>query len=103
MIKHIGIEQVELITSNALLGMMSLLKQRGFNFKFLLMSDYRSHPYLGKIIRQFQSHMIELGTDAGMKEYVASLKLNTEDHLHPDAQGHLQIAQVVMKQLSKEL
>ena len=101
--KNIGIEQIEILSSNAILGMMSYLEKNKFNFKFLLMSDYRSHTHLGPIIKKFQSRMIELGSHAGMKEFVANVGLNTKDQFHPDSEGHQRIAEVVLKTLSKEL
>jgi len=102
MIKNIGIDQVEMMSSNAVLGMMALLKYYKFNFKFLLMSDYQSHPHLGPVIKKFQSHMIRLDPGVGMKEFVQKLNLNTEDQFHPDMVGHQKIAQLVMEQLQKE-
>jgi hypothetical protein len=99
MLKNIGIDQVESMSSNAVLGMMALLEHYKFNFKFLLMSDYQSHPQLGPVIEKFQSHMIKLNPGVGMKEFVQELHLNTGDQFHPDTVGHQQIAQLVMQQL----
>lgn len=103
MSKNIGIEQIEIASSNALLGMMSFLKKQKINFKFMMMSDYRAHDYLGPILNQFRSHMIELTPGAGMKEFVQNLNLNTGDQFHPDTHGHQRIAEVVLETLSKEL
>lgn len=99
--KNMGIEQIELVSSNALLGMMSFLKQEKFNFKFLLMSDYTSHIHLGPVIKKFQSHMIDLNPGIGMKEFVENFNLNTDDKFHPDAQGHKLIANKVLEKLKE--
>jgi hypothetical protein len=100
--KNMEIEQIEIFSSSALLGMMSYLEKYNFNFKFLLMSDYKSHPILGSVINQFYTHLIEMEDLVGMKEFVKHKNLTADDNFHPNARGHELISKIVIEELLKE-
>lgn len=95
--KNMGYDQVELVTSNTLLGMMCFLKQNNFEFKFMTMRDYTQHWTLSKILDRFSSNWIDLDPGHGMAEYVEMLGLKkAPDDYHPSLEGHKKLAQCVL-------
>jgi hypothetical protein len=101
-VKLVGLDQVELITSTALLGMMSFLAQNNFTFRFLTMSDYSDHKHLAPVIQRYKHNFINLHPGIGMQQYVSILNLNTTDGFHPDLAGHQAIAKCVIESLSHD-
>ena len=97
--KTIGVDQVEILTSNMLLGMMSFLKQNNFNFKFLLMSDYTTHPTLSPVISNFSSNLIKLDPGVGMHEFSIITNNLHADGRHPNLEAHRAIANCVINLL----
>jgi hypothetical protein len=99
-VKLVGLDQVELITSTALLGMMSFLEQNNFTFRFLTMSEYSTPKYLAPVIQRYKHNMVDLFPGTGMQQYVSMLNLNTIDGFHPDLNGHRAIADCVIESLN---
>jgi len=98
--KNIGIEQVNVLSTNALLGLLSFLTLNGFNFKFLTMRNYTQIEPLNKVIDNNKSSWISLGSGLGMIEYVMDLGLTVSDiDTHPNLQGHVMIADRVLEAL----
>lgn len=102
-IKTMGVDQVELLTSNMLLGMMSFLKQNNFNFYFLMMKDYSCHPYLGPVVSKFSDHLIKLSPGVGMYEFSKANNLLAADNFHPSLAGYKMIADVVINKINLEI
>jgi hypothetical protein len=103
MLLTMGIDQIEMFTSNAVLGMMSALKQKNFNFYFTMMRNYRDNKYLGPVIAQFNDHLITLNPGIGMMEHARILNLLTKDNVHPDQQGHISISLQVLNKLNERI
>lgn len=97
--KTMGVDQVEILTSNMLLGMMSYLKQNNFNFKFLLMSDYTTHPTLTPVISSFSNNLIKLTPGIGMREFSNAINNLHSDGWHPGIEAHRAIADCVINSL----
>jgi hypothetical protein len=97
--KTIGVDQVEILTSNMILGMMSFLKQNNFNFKFLLMSDYTAHPTLSPVISNFSSNLVKLDPGVGMHEFSIITNNLHADGWHPSIEAHRAIADCVINSL----
>jgi hypothetical protein len=99
--KTMGIDQIELLSSNMLLGMMSFLQQNGFNFRFMVMSDFQFSEPLTTVVTQFCENMIELTPGPSMSQFVNALELNLSDGFHPDITGHAEIANHVLENLHR--
>jgi hypothetical protein len=98
-----GINQIEMVTSNAVLGMMNTLKQKKFNFYFTMMCNYKNHKYLGPVISQFNDHLVTLDPGVGMMEYAGILNLTSEDKIHPSQQGHRSISLQVLNKINEHI
>lgn len=96
-----GIDQVENFSSNAILGMMSFLKQENFCFYFTMMRDYRTNMYLGPVIEKFKDHLVELDPGVGMYEYASASNALRPDRAHPTTAGHTLIAEQLLNILNK--
>lgn len=100
--KHMGLEQVETCSANALWGLVGFLKANGFDFRFMTMRDYTAcypagHP-ITQLLEQYQAHWIQLGQGRGMLEYVQQLNLTVSSrNFHPTVEGHRKIAQCVLQ------
>ncbi len=96
-----GIDQVEHFSSNAILGMMSFLKQENFCFYFTMMRDYRANKYLGPVIEKFKDHFVDLDPGSGMYEYALALNSLRPDNAHPTTNGHKLIAEQLLNIINK--
>lgn len=96
-----GVDQVELFTSNAILGMMSFLKHRGFKFYFTMMRDYRDNLHLGPVIQEFSDHLVTLSPGVGMYEHASILNFLADDNHHPNLEGYHSIALQVLNKIKE--
>lgn len=96
-----GIDQVELFTSNAVLGMMNFLKRHGFKFYFTMMGDYRDNLHLGPVIQEFSDHLVMLSPGPDMSAHVRRLKFLADDNHHPSLEGHQSVALQVLNRFKE--
>lgn len=92
-------DYVEMVTSNAILGMMSFLKYKKFNFYFTVMMDYRDNNYLGPVIEKFKDHFVALEPGTSMYQHTKILNLLSADKLHPNIKGHESISTQVLNRI----
>jgi hypothetical protein len=84
------------VTSSILMSLLYRLREQGFDFAFVCMRDYETTPGLDKILDNFESNFIPMGSESGMLEYCIkhSLTISTSD-THPNDAGHAMIANKV--------
>ena len=99
LLKNMGIEQVEALGTNMLLGLFSYLEYRGFPYGYMCMNNYSQHEQLAPVLARFSNKLINLDPGNSMTDHVKILGLNTQDQFHPDIAGHRSIANQVLKYL----
>ena len=98
--KHIGLEQVEQLTSNSVEFLFNLLTNRQIDFFFLTMTDFND-SCLSAVLNKFSNHHVQLIPGPGMYEYCQQTKTyRSKTDGHPNKLGHKQIADIVYEQIS---
>jgi len=99
-VKKMGIDQVELLTSNQVEFLFSLLEFRHIDFYFLTMMNYLDHKYLGPVLQKFQHRLIDLDPGTNMYNFCQATKTyRSENDAHPSKEGHLLIANAIYEKI----
>jgi hypothetical protein len=98
-----GIEQVELATSNAVELLFSFLEHKQFMYRFMTMNDVSMTP-LRDVVEKYKHNLIELTPGNNMIEFCKLTNSNVSRYdNHPSALGHELIASQVWENIKTEL
>lgn len=104
-IKDFGIPPAEWTNELALMGMISYLESRGFDYYFMYMLEHTSNnlsPWFRKFMDDRSRHHVVLDGHNGMMEYCHDKKLVTaEDNWHPSPEGHRRIGNIVRQHIKR--
>jgi hypothetical protein len=96
--KHTGTRCVERLTAMWLQFLCKYLKENGFQFAFMTMSNYRDVEAYRWLYDRFEDKFIELDGNGSMKDFCLRRNLTvSEDDLHPNLLGHKLIAHRVLE------
>jgi hypothetical protein len=102
-LKRMGIPPAEWTNELALMGMISYLELRGFDYHFMYMLEHTARnlsPWFQDFMNTRAHRRVDLEGHGGMMEYCRSNNLVTDqDNWHPSIQGHGVISQLVKKHL----
>jgi hypothetical protein len=97
--KTIGIEQVEIMSQQAVLALLNFLEHRKFKYRFVMMQNYLNHNGMYNVLKDYQHNLVTL-PGISMEQYciINNLTISKND-THPNQQGHTAIAEIVYNTL----
>jgi hypothetical protein len=101
--KQLGFEYVERMTTNQIEFLFNFLDNKGFEFYFLTMTDYKT-SCLQNTLDKFESHFISLDPGSTMLDFckLTNNQISSED-IHPTENGHRLIAQQIYRRIQNDL
>ena len=90
----------EYYTSQSVFLLMNYLRTNGFNFYFMMMSDYTDDESLGPIIEEFKDHLITFDPGPSMMQWAVKTNnvISNQDH-HPSTTGQRLIADMIYNKI----
>lgn len=87
-------EQVEARSSFDLRALIDYLERRGYQYRFMMMMDYRNHPLIGDTIKN-NANLVLARPGASMFDYSMMTQQLDADGMHPSTRAHEMLAQQV--------
>jgi hypothetical protein len=98
-VKSMDIDTIQLVSSIFIKHLFEDLTSQGYQFRYLLMKDFKKDTALAPVLAPYQHNQIRFPGRPDMWGFCREYGYLDSDGFHPDADGHRVMAQQVLNQI----